>query len=68
MITQIKGVITNFIQGGELENNYLKINSAILYQPTTKGGLSLIDPNAQSETLLIKLFIKGLFPRGEPWK
>jgi hypothetical protein len=34
----------------------------------SSGSLGIIDPKAQSETLLAKLLVKGLAPRGEPWK
>jgi hypothetical protein len=51
-----------------LEKKCPKISLAILYQPITKGGLSLIDPNTQSEALLVKLFIKGLCLGAKPWK
>jgi hypothetical protein len=36
--------------------------------PITQGGLGIIDPKAQSKTLLAKLLTRGLAPRGEPWK
>jgi hypothetical protein len=39
-----------------------------LVLPTAQGGLGIIDPKAQSEALLAKLFIKGLAPGREPWK
>ncbi len=36
--------------------------------PIAKGGLGIIDPKSQSEALLAKLLVRGLAPRGEPWK
>jgi hypothetical protein len=34
----------------------------------SSGNLGIIDPKAQSEALLAKLFLRRLAPRGEPWK
>jgi hypothetical protein len=36
--------------------------------PLSCGGLRIIVFKAQSEALLVKLLVRGLAPRGEPWK
>jgi hypothetical protein len=68
MCGQVRGVVRNFIWGGKATNARAKVKWDTLVLPTTKGGLGIIDPKTQSEALLSKLLIRGLAPRGEPWK
>jgi hypothetical protein len=68
MITQIKGVIHNFIWGGKDAPARAKVKWETLILPAAQGGLGIIDPKAQSEALLAKLLVRGLAPGGEPWK
>jgi hypothetical protein len=68
MCGQVRGVVRNFIWGGKASNARAKVKWDTLALPTTKGGLGIIDPKTQSETLLAKLLIRGLAPGGEPWK
>jgi len=68
MITQIRSVVRNFIWGGKDAPARTKVKWDTLTFSTTQGGLGIIDPKAQSEALLAKLFIRGLAPGGEPWK
>jgi hypothetical protein len=68
MITQIKGVIRNFIWGGKDAPARAKVKWDTITLPAAQGGLGIIDPKAQSEALLAKLLIRGLAPGGEPWK
>jgi hypothetical protein len=68
MCSQVRGVVRNFIWGGKDSNARAKVKWDTLALPTTKGGLGIIDPKTQSKTLLAKLLIRGLAPRGEPWK
>ena len=58
----------NFIWSGKASNARAKVKWETLVLPTAQGGLGIIDPKAQSEALLAKLFIKGLAPGREPWK
>jgi hypothetical protein len=53
---------------GKASNTRDKIKWDSLTLPLSSDGLGIIDPKAQSETLLAKLLVKGLAPRGEPWK
>ncbi len=66
--TQIRGVIRNFIWGGKDAPARTKVKWETLILPAAQGGLGIIDLKAQSEALLAKLLIRGLFPGGEPWK
>ncbi len=36
--------------------------------PLFSYGLGIIDPKTQSEAFLAKLLVRGLAPRGKPWK
>jgi hypothetical protein len=65
---QIRGVIRNFIWGGNDAPARAKVRWETLTLPASQGGLGIIDPKAQSEALLAKLMIRGLSPGGEPWK
>jgi len=58
----------NFIWSGKASNARAKVKWETLVLPTAQGGPGIIDPKVQSETLLAKLFIRGLAPGGEPWK
>jgi len=68
MCSQVRGVVRNFIWGGKATTARMKVRWDTLILPTTKGGLGIIDPKTQSEALLAKLLVRGLAPRGEPWK
>ncbi len=68
MCNQIRGIVRNFIWSGKASNARAKVKWETLVLPTAQGGLGIIDPKAQSEALLAKLFIRGLAPCGEPWK
>ncbi len=68
MCNQIRGVVRNFIWGGKASNTWAKVKWDSLTLPLSSGGLRIIDPKAQSEALLAKLLVRGLAPRGEPWK
>jgi hypothetical protein len=68
MITQITGVIQNFIWGGKDAPARAKVKWETLTLPAAQGGLGIIDPNVQSEALPAKLLVRGLAPGGEPWK
>ncbi len=49
-------------------NTRAKVKWDTLTLPLSSDGLGIIDPKAQSETLLAKLLVRGLAPRGKPWK
>jgi hypothetical protein len=68
MCNQIRGVVQNFIWGGKAFNTRAKVKWDSLTLPLSSGDLGIIDPKAQSEALLAKLFVRGLALRGEPWK
>jgi hypothetical protein len=68
MITQIRGVIRNFIWGDKDAPAHAKVKCETLTLPAAQGGLGIIDPKVQSEALLAKLLVRGLTPGGEPWK
>jgi hypothetical protein len=68
MVTQIRGVIRNFIWGGKDAPAHAKVKWETLILPAAQGGLGIIDPKAQLEALLAKLMVRGLAPGGEPWK
>jgi hypothetical protein len=69
MITQIRGVIRNFISREEdWKRNAPRSIGPSSVSPLLRGGLGLIDPNVQSEALLVKLFIRRLSPRTKSWK
>ncbi len=68
MCSQIRGIVRNFIWSGKASNARAKVKWETLVLPTAQGGLGIIDPKAQSEALLAKLFVRGLEPGGEPWK
>ncbi len=69
MITQIRGVIRNFISKEEdWKKNSPRSPNWSSMSPLLKGSLGLIDPNAQFEAMLIKLLIRRLSPRTKPWK
>jgi len=36
--------------------------------PNLLRWVGIIDPKTQSEALLAKLLVRGLVPKGEPWK
>jgi hypothetical protein len=68
MCNQIRGIVRNFIWSEKASNARAKVKWETLVLPTAHGGLGIIDPKAQSEALLTKLFVRGLEPGGEPWK
>jgi len=68
MCSQVRGVVQNFIWGGKATSARAKVKWDMLSFPISKGGLGIIDPKTQSEALLAKLLVRGLAPRGEPWK
>jgi len=68
MCSQIRGIVRNFIWSRKASNARAKVKWETLVLPTDQGGLGIIDPKAQSEALLAKLFIRGLAHGGEPWK
>jgi hypothetical protein len=68
MCSQVRGVVRNFIWSGKAANARAKVKWETLMLPVTQGGLGIIDPKTQSEALLAKLLVRGLAPRGEPWK
>ncbi len=56
---------------GKASNTRAKVKWDSLTLPLFNGGLGglgIIDPKAQSKALLAKLLMRGLAPRGEPWK
>jgi hypothetical protein len=61
-------VIHNFIWGGKTTSSWVKVKWDTFTLLVAIGSLGIIDPKAQSEVLLAKLLVKGLAPRGEPWK
>jgi hypothetical protein len=68
MCNQIRGVVRNFIWGGKASNTRAKVKWDSLTLPLSSGGLGIIDPKAQFETLLAKLLMKSLALGGQPWK
>jgi hypothetical protein len=68
MCAQVRGVIRNFIWSGKDAPVRAKVKWDTLVLPTSQGGLGIIDPKSQSEALLANLLVRGLAPRGEPWK
>jgi hypothetical protein len=54
--------------GGKASNTWAKVKWDFLTFPLSNGSLRIIDPKAQSKALLAKLLVRGLAPRGEPWK
>jgi hypothetical protein len=54
--------------GGNASNTRAKVKWDSLTLPLCSGGLGIIDPKAQTEVFLAKLFVKGLAPGKEPWK
>jgi hypothetical protein len=68
MCSQIRGIVRNFIWGGRDVPTRAKVKWDTMVMPTSRGGLGIIDPRAQSEALLAKLLTRGLAPGGEPWK
>jgi hypothetical protein len=68
MCAQIRGILRNFIWGGRDAPTRAKVKWDTMVMPTSKGGLGIIDPRAQSEPLLAKLLTRGLASGGEPWK
>jgi hypothetical protein len=60
--------VRNFIWSGKATNARAKVKWETLVLLTSQGGLGIIDPKTQSEAVLAKLLIRGLEPRGEPWK
>ncbi len=58
----------NFIWSGKAINARAKVKWETFVLLTSQGGLGIIDPKTQSEALLAKLLVRGLEPRGEPWK
>jgi len=68
MCSQVKRVVRNFIWGGRDAPARAKVKWSTMVIPITQGGLGIIDPKAQSETLLAKLLTRRLALGGEPWK
>ncbi len=68
MCSHIRRVVRNFIWEGKATNVRAKVKWDILTLSTLDGGLRIINPKVQSEALLAKLLVRGLAPRGEPWK
>jgi hypothetical protein len=66
MCNQIRGMVRNFIWGGKASDTWAKVKWDFLTLPLSSGGLRIINPKAQSETLLAKLLMKGLALGGEP--
>jgi hypothetical protein len=63
----MRGLVNNYIWGGKLEGTHAKVKWDMITLVVCKGGLEIIDPQTQAETLLAKLIVKGLSPRREPW-
>ena len=63
-------LIQNFLwSGGDGRPARAKVAWSIIVQPPTAcGSLGIIDPACQSRALLGKLVVRGLLPKGEPWK
>jgi len=68
MCNQITGVVRNFILGGKTSKTHEKVKWDSLTLPPLCGGLRIINPKAQSKALLAKLLVRGLSPKGKPWK
>jgi hypothetical protein len=68
MCSQVRGVVRNFIWSGKAANARAKVKWETLVLPISQGGLGIIDPKTQSKAFLAKLLVRGLAPRGEPWK
>jgi hypothetical protein len=68
MCDQIRGVVRNFIWGGNASNTRAKVKWDSLTLPLSSSGLGIINPKAQSEVLLAKLLVRGFALGGEPWK
>ncbi len=66
MCNQMRGVVRNFIWGGKASNTRAKVKWDFLTLPLSRSGLGIIDPKAQSKTLLAKLLVRGLALGGEP--
>jgi hypothetical protein len=58
----MKGLMRNYIWGGKSERTCAKVKWDIFTLHVCKGGLGVIDPKAQTEALLAKLFICDLSP------
>jgi hypothetical protein len=62
-------VIRNFISKEEdWKRNAPRSIGPSFVSSLPRGGLGLIDPNAQFEALLVKLLIRRLSPRTKSWK
>jgi len=68
MCNQLRGVVKNFIWGGKAMPACAKVKWDTLALSPSHGGLGIIDPKTQSETLLAKLLVRSLALDGEPWK
>jgi hypothetical protein len=68
MCNQVSGVVYNLFWGGKASNTWAKVKWDSLILPLSNGRLGIIDPKAQLEALFAKFLVRGLSPRGEPWK
>jgi hypothetical protein len=54
--------------GEKASNTRAKVKWDSFTLPLSNSGVGIIDPKAQSETLLANLLVRGLPQRRKPWK
>ena len=65
----VKACIRGFLWAGNRKDNAAaKVSWSTLILPKSKGGLGLIEPGVQSQSLLCKVLVRSLLPGNELWK
>lgn len=64
-----RATVRNFIWSGQKESYArARVKWATTVLPIVRGGIKILDPQWQASALLVKLLIRGLTIRYEPWK
>ena len=64
-----RATVRNFIWSGQKESYArARVKWATTVLPIIRGGIKILDPQWQASALLVKLLIRGLTVRYEPWK
>lgn len=70
VISQLKRLVCNFLWAGSdgMRDTRVNVHWSMVILPIEKGGLGIIDLEMQSQALISKFIVRGLFSSNEPWK
>jgi hypothetical protein len=69
IVKTMKSLMKNFVWSGQANGKArAKVAWDIAILPLAKGGIKIIDPEAQTIVFLAKMLVRGLTLGPEPWK